>query len=142
MIYPWIKTLHLLAVITWMAGIFYIFRLFAYHTKHRADGATVLVFREMEWKMLRIVMLPGALATVALGVTMLVMNPELLTHRWLHVKLAGVLGMIWYHWYAERAAARLRRDDYFLTEYSARLLHAVPTVLLGAIVAMAVLKPS
>lgn len=70
--YLWIKALHVLAVITWMAGIFYIFRLFGYHTRHRKEPSTVAVFREMEWKMLRIVMLPGALASIALGVTMLV----------------------------------------------------------------------
>jgi putative membrane protein len=139
--YLWIKALHILAVMTWMAGVFYIFRLFAYHTKHRSGAATAAVFREMEWKMLRIVMLPAAIASIALGVAMLTINAELLSARWLQVKLAAVLGMLAYHWYAERTFARLRRDDYFLTEGQARMLHVVPTVLLAIIVAMVVLKP-
>jgi putative membrane protein len=139
--YLWIKALHILAVMTWMAGVFYIFRLYAYHTKHRAASATAAVFREMEWKMLRIVMLPAAIASVALGVTMLVLNTELFSARWLQVKVTAVLGMIVYHWYAERTFARLKRDEYFLTERQARMMHVVPTVLLGIIVAMVVVKP-
>ncbi len=139
--YLWIKALHILAVMTWMAGVFYIFRLFAYHTKYRAGVETAAVFREMEWKMLRIVMLPAAIASIALGVTMLVLNTELFFDRWLQVKLAAVVGMIVYHWYAERTFARLKRDDYFLTESQARMMHVVPTVLLAIIVAMVVVKP-
>jgi protoporphyrinogen IX oxidase len=140
--YLWIKALHILAVMTWMAGVFYIFRLFGYHTKHRAEAATAAVFREMEWKMLRIVMLPAAIASIALGGTMLAFNTDLLAARWLQVKLAAVLGMIAYHWYAERTFARLRRDDYVLTERQARMLHVVPTVLLAAIIVMVVVRPS
>ncbi|MFI5311005.1 MAG: CopD family protein [Gemmatimonadales bacterium] len=140
MSYLWIKVLHLLAVMTWMAGIFYIFRLLAYHARHRAEPATVALLVEMERKMLRIVMLPGASASVALGVLMLWMNPSLLSHRWLHLKLAAVLGMLAYHWYAERAVARFRRGDFFLSEIQSRALHLVPTVLLAIIVAMVVLQ--
>src|ERR1019366_4326573 len=127
--YLWIKALHILAVMTWMAGAFYIFRLFAYHTQHRADAATAVAFREMEWKMLRIVMLPAAIASLALGVAMLTIHTELLAARWLQVKLAAVLGMIAYHWYAERTFARLTRDEHILTERQARMMHVVPTVL-------------
>lgn len=141
MTYLWIKTFHILAVITWMAGAFYIFRIFAYHTKHRAQRETAAVFREMERKMMMVVMRPGAVLSVALGIAMLVSKPELLAHRWLHVKLAAVLGMIAFHGYAEWTAARLARDEYVLTERQARLMHVVPTILLFVIVAMVIVKP-
>ncbi|HLA90996.1 MAG TPA: CopD family protein [Gemmatimonadaceae bacterium] len=141
MTYLWLKTFHVLAVITWMAGAFYIFRIVAYHTKHREQRETAAVFREMERKMLLIVMRPGAAVTVALGIAMLVSKPELLAHRWMHVKLAAVLGMLAFHGYAEWAAAHVARDQYVLTERRARLLHIVPTVLLGLIVAMVIVKP-
>jgi putative membrane protein len=139
--YLWLKALHVLAVMTWMAGLFYVFRLFAYHARHRAEPAAVALLAEMEWNTLRIVMLPGALASIGLGVAMLVMNPASLSHRWLHVKLAAVAGMLAYHAWAEVTYARLRRGTYPLTEFQARTLHLVPTVLLVIIVAMVILQP-
>jgi len=140
--YLWLKVLHLLAVMTWMGGLFYIFRLFAYHAKHRAEPGAVALLLEMERNTLRIVMLPGALASIALGVAMLMMNPASLSHSWLHAKLAAVFGLLAYHWYGELTYARLRRGQYFLTELGARLLHLVPSILLAIILAMVMIQPS
>ena len=87
MSYLWLKTAHLLAMITWMAGSSYIFRLFGFHAERResADATALLVV--MERRLLRIVMLPGALLTVALGTTMLTLHPALIQERWLQLKL-------------------------------------------------------
>lgn len=140
--YLWIKSMHVIAVTAWMAGNFYIFRLYVYHVQQRADGAMAAVFRTMERKLLRLIMLPAAVASLALGVWMIGLQPGFLAQAWLWVKLAAVAGMVAAHAFSEYTARRFARADYFLTETQCRVLNEVPTLLLAVIVVMVIVKPA
>ena len=137
----WIKSLHLLAVMTWMAGVFYIYRLFAFHAARRAAPDATSLLRVMERRLLVVVMWPGAAASIALGVALLAMRPDYMAQHWFQAKLVAVVGMVAFNAHAEYTARRFARDEYFLTEGQSRLMHLVPTVLLGVIVVMVVVRP-
>ncbi|MCX5765831.1 MAG: CopD family protein [Gemmatimonadetes bacterium] len=141
MSYLWFKAAHLLAVITWMSGSSYIFRLFGFHVERRASADASALLVVMERRLLRIVMLPGALATVGLGLTMLTVHPELMHERWMQLKLGSVAVMLLYDGYAHWVATRFARGDYVLTAPQCRWLHSVPTTLLLVIVAMVIVRP-
>ncbi len=140
--YPWIKALHIISVITWMAGIFYLPRLFVYHVEQASKSdALDPIFQEMENKLLRAIMNPAMIATWVFGLC-LVFTPGLVdwSDIWPWTKAAAVLGMTqFHHWLA------LRRKDFqkgqnTLTGRQYRILNEVPTVLLIVIVFSVVLK--
>ncbi len=139
--YLWLKSIHVVAVIAWMAGIFYIFRLFVYHVQQRENESMAAVFRTMERKLLNIIMLPAAVISVVFGGWMIWQQTVLLQRPWLWIKLASVAGMIAFHWFSEHTAKRFARDDYFLSEKQCRALNEVPTILMFVIVFMVILKP-
>ncbi|MBI3567410.1 MAG: CopD family protein [Gemmatimonadetes bacterium] len=141
MTFLWLKALHILAVITWMAGVFYIYRLFAFHVARRDSADATALLRVMERRMLRVVMWPGAALSLALGLALLGMRMDYLSQHWFQLKLAAVAGMLAYNAHAEYTARRFARGEYFLTEVQNRLMHVVPTVLLGVIVVMVVVRP-
>jgi putative membrane protein len=141
MAYLWLKSIHVIAVIAWMAGIFYIFRLFVYHVQQRANESMAAVFRTMERKLLNIIMLPAAVLSVIFGTWMIWDRTDFLHQPWLWIKLVSVAGMITFHWFSEYTAKRFARDDYFLTEKQCRALNEVPTILMFVIVFMVILKP-
>lgn len=140
--YLWIKVLHIISVITWMAGIFYLPRLFVYHVEN-AEKSDALdpIFQEMEHKLLRAIMNPAMIATWVFGLC-LVFIPGLIDWSaiWPWTKAAAVLGMTqFHHWLA------LRRKDFVkgqntLTGRQYRIMNEVPTVLLIVIVFSVVLK--
>ena len=141
MAYLWLKSIHVIAVIAWMAGIFYIFRLFVYHVQQRANESTAAVFRTMERKLLHIIMLPAGVISVISGSWMIWEQKDFLHQPWLWIKLASVAGMIAFHWFSEYTATRFASGDYFLTEKQCRALNEVPTILMFVIVFMVILKP-
>jgi putative membrane protein len=135
-VYPWTKALHVISVIAWMAGIFYLPRLFVYHVEEVEKGsATDLLFQKMERKLLRLIMNPAMTATWIFGLA-LVFTPGIVdwAQVWPWPKAAAVLGMTWFHhWLGYRrkefVAGTNRRDG---RRY--RLMNEVPTVLLAIIV--------
>ncbi len=141
MAYLWLKAIHVIAVIAWMAGIFYIFRLFVYHVQQRASESMAAVFRTMEHKLLRVIMLPAGALSVLFGVWMIRERQDFLHQPWLWVKLLSVAGIIAFHGFSEYTAKRFARGDYFLTEKQCRALNEVPTILMFVIVFMVILKP-
>jgi putative membrane protein len=99
MAYPWIKALHIMSVIAWMAGLFYLPRLFVYHTEQSQPGdSRDVVFQVMEYKLLRYIMRPSMIATWGFGL-LLVMTPGIVDWGsvWPYSKLGGVLVMTWFH---------------------------------------------
>jgi len=137
--YPWIKALHIMAVISWMAGIFYLPRLFVYHVE-RADGRDD-VFEAMEDKLYRVIMTPAMIATWGFGLC-LVVTPGVVDWgaAWPWVKVAGVVAMTLFHeWLGRRrrdfAAGRNR-----LTGRQYRVMNEVPTVLMVIIVLAVVVR--
>jgi putative membrane protein len=136
----WLKAFHIIAVVCWFAGIFYLPRLFVYHTL-AADQATREHLKIMERKLYRF-MTPFAWITVALGAAMILVNPSYYLHAgWLHLKLMLVAVLVGYHLYCGRllrafAADRNRRGHVFY-----RWLNELPVLVLFAAVILAVVKP-
>ena len=135
----WLKALHVVAMVTWFAGLFYLPRLFVYHAD-AVDSISVERFRVME-RRLFMIMTIGALATLLLGVAMIVAAPGYLKMGWLHVKLALVLVLIVYHvlcfkFVRDFATGRARRSSGWF-----RAFNEVPSLLLLGIVLLAVAKP-
>jgi len=138
-LYPWTKAFHIMSVIAWMAGLFYLPRLFVYHVE-QADGRDE-VFEIMERKLLRVIMNPAMIATWVFGLC-LVFTPGIVDWGsvWPWVKGAGVLAMTWFHHWLAR-----RRKDFLasrntLTGRQYRMMNEVPTLLMVVIVLAVVLR--
>ncbi len=139
--YLWLKAFHLIAVIAWFAGLFYIFRLFVYHVKFQDQPNMREGYRLMEHKLLYIIMYPAMLLSLLFGILLISANPSVLRASWFHLKLGAVALLIAYQVLAGITAKRFARGEFFLSEKACRLINEVPTVLLIAIVLLAVLKP-
>jgi len=135
----WLKAFHIIFVVTWFAGLFYLPRLFVYHAMAE-DEATISTLRTMQRKLLGITHVGGALALL-FGILMVVAVPAWLTDSWMHLKLALVLALVIYHaWCAalvkKFATGRVNRSHVWF-----RWFNEAPALLLIAIVLLVVLKP-
>lgn len=138
MAYLWVKALHVIFVVTWFAGLFYLPRLFVYHAD-AADAVGRERFKVME-RRLYALMTMGAGAAGTFGLAMLWLNPGLLHTGWFPVKLALVAGLIVYHVWCGRLVSRFRDDRNQRTSRWYRMFNEVPTLFLFAIVILAVTK--
>jgi putative membrane protein len=140
--YPWTKALHIISMVAWMAGMFYLPRLYVYHCETRPGSAESERFKVMERRLLKQIINPAMIATWAFGI-LLVLTPGLLdwSAGWWHVKLASVIALTVLH----GMYARWRKD--FLHDrnrHSARfyrIANEIPTLLLALIVIMVVVRP-
>ncbi len=141
-IYPWTKALHVISLIAWMAGIFYLPRLYVYHCELRPGSAESERFKIMEYRLLKQIMNPAMIATWIFGV-MKVLTPGVLgwASGWWHVKLLCVILMTGFH----GAMSRWRKD--FLADANRRshkfyrIANEIPTVLMVVIVIMVIVRP-
>lgn len=141
--YLWVKAGHVIAMIAWMAGLFYLPRLFVYHVERGGEDPKLsAVFETMEEKLLRVIMNPAMIATWILGLVMIAMLGRAgLSEGWLHVKLLAVVLMTAFHmWLAKRRKVFLAGEN-TLSGRTYRLMNEVPTVLLVVIVVMVIVKP-
>ncbi len=140
--YPWTLGLHIVSVISWMAGLFYLPRLFVHHVEQGMEvDAVGPIFEMMEFKLLRVIMNPAMIATWVFGL-MLVFTPGLVdwTSVWPWTKGAGVLGMTWFHhWLAKRRKDFVAGENR-ITGRQFRMMNEVPTVLMIVIVFSVVVK--
>ncbi|MBZ0331441.1 protoporphyrinogen oxidase HemJ [Halomonas sp. ANAO-440] len=141
--YLWLKALHIVAVITWFAAMFYLPRLYVYHAMARDKGEhqAIEYFTVMERKLYRGIMTPSMIAVLGLGVWLLYLMPHWLGMGWMHVKLLLVLLLVIYHhvcliYLKQFAAGRCSRNHVYF-----RWFNEVPVIALLAIVVLAVLKP-
>lgn len=140
--YPWIKALHIMAVLSWMAGLFYLPRLFVYHAEQSKVGDQLDgTFQTMERKLLRGIMNPAMVVTWICGLWM-VFTPGIVdwTLIWPYAKGASILGMTWFHHWCG-----LRRKDFVnanntRTGRDYRIMNEVPTLLMVVIVLSVILK--
>ena len=141
-LYPWTKALHLIAVIAWMAGMFYLPRLFVYHSTVPAGAETSEMFKVMERRLLRAIINPAMGAAWILGIT-LVLTPGVVDWGagWWHGKMAGFLGMSAFHGHLATARKGFERDERPKSERYWRIANEVPTLLLVLIVVMVIVKP-
>lgn len=140
MAHQWLKALHIIAVITWMAGILYFWRLLVYHAME-TEEVVIERFKVMERRLRRAIMNPGMVVSVGLGIAMLVNTPAFLKMPWMHLKLTLVFLLLGNHFMAVRAARRLCEDPRSISHKRLRVLNEVPTLLMILIVILVVIKP-
>jgi putative membrane protein len=141
--YLWLKALHIIAVISWMAGLLYLPRLFVYHAATQPGSEQSETFKTMERRLLKAIMTPAMIATWLFGLAMIwTMGFDAFKAAgWLHTKLVLVLALSAMHglmsrWQRDFAHDRNRRSQKFF-----RIANEIPTLLMIAIVILAVVKP-
>ena len=141
MLYLWLKALHIIAVVCWFAGLFYLPRLFVYHAMSE-DETSHERFCTMERKLYRGIMGPAMVAVLVFGIWMLVLNPGLFASgAWLHVKLTLVALLVGYHHACGSLRKRFARGDNRRSHVFYRWFNEVPVLFLLAIVILVVVKP-
>ncbi len=138
---PWIKALHVLSVIAWMAALLYLPRLYVYHAQAAPGSETSETFKVMERRLLKAIGTPAMIASLVFGLILLG-QPGIFEQGWMHLKLLLLLGMFVMHglyakWRKDFEADRNTRPHTFY-----RWMNEVPTVLLIGIVLLAVAKPN
>jgi putative membrane protein len=141
MLYLYVKALHIIAAVSWMAGLLYLPRLFVYHADTDIGSVRAETFKVMERRLLKAIMNPAMIATFGFGIWMLYLNPSLLLEGWMHVKIVCVLAMAWCHGVFGRIRRQLENDQTPYSSKAYRIWNEVPTVLLIVIVIMAVVEP-
>jgi len=140
--YPWIKALHIMAVISWMAGLFYLPRVMVYHVE-RAETGDVLdvTFQIMESKLLRVIMNPAMISTWFFG-GLLVVTPGIVDWAmvWPWLKGGSVLIMTWFHHWLSLRRKDFEKGQNSLTGRQYRLMNEVPTILMIVIVLSVIIK--
>lgn len=141
--YSWVLAFHIMSVISWMAMLFYMPRLFIYHVEHRKNGSAFTdVIEIQEEKLWRIIGNPAFFASLISGIIMIWLNPDLFkSGAWLHVKLTAVVLLTAYHFSLnyfrkELLAKKCQKSGKFF-----RFYNEVPTLLMIIIVIMVVIKP-
>jgi putative membrane protein len=141
-VYPWVKALHLIAVIAWMAGLLYLPRLFVNHYRTPVGSPQAEMLQGMERRLLRAIMNPAMILVWLLGIT-LVLTPGVVDWRagWWHTKLLCVLAMTGMHHHLSASRMALAREDRRHSERYWRAMNEVPTLLMIVIVIMVIVKP-
>ena len=140
--YAWIKALHVVAVISWMAGMFYLPRLFVYHAERAAPGSDLdLTFQVMEEKLLRVIMGPAMLVSWVAGLLLIGMGGIDFGAVWGWVKIASVIAMTGMHVWLAARRKDFARGENRRTGRSYRIANEVPTVLMLLIVVAVIVRP-
>jgi protoporphyrinogen IX oxidase len=141
-VYPWIKALHIVSVVAWMAGLLYLPRLFVYHADAPAGSDKAETFKIMERRLLHGIMNPALLGVVILG-TLLAVTPGLIDWRqgWIWTKLALVAGLFGFHHALAHWRKQFAADRYPHTARFFRAINELPMLALIAIVILVVVKP-
>ncbi|MEX0839463.1 MAG: protoporphyrinogen oxidase HemJ [Parvibaculum sp.] len=139
--YIWIKALHIISVIFWMAGMAYLPRLFVYHAEAAPGSDKAETFKVMERRLLRGIINPAMIASFVFGIAMLVANPDLLAQGWMHAKLFLILVMSVLHGFFARWRKQLERDENRHDARFYRIVNEAPPLLVIFIVLLAVAKP-
>jgi protoporphyrinogen IX oxidase len=140
--YPWIKSLHIVSVVAWMAGLLYLPRLYVYHSTAAAGSELSETFKIMERRLLRGIMTPAMVATWGFGLA-LAGTPGAVDWRmgWIWAKLALVIGLTIFHFLLARWHAAFAADHNRGSTRLFRIVNELPTLALIAIVVLVVVKP-
>jgi len=139
--YQTLKALHLVFVISWFAGLFYIFRLFVYHLQNWEHPHTRSVICLMERRLIRYIMLPAAVGSLGFGLALLSSNNSLLHTGWIWAKLSFVLLLFIYHGLAWWTHIEMKHGRAIFSERACRAINEIPTIALIAISLLVFLKP-
>ncbi len=145
--YNYIKSLHLIFVVTWFAGLFYMPRLFIYHIEARekpqeARDVLSAQFRVMERRLWYIITWPSAVLCTLFALWLLWLMPAWLSQPWMHIKLGFILLLIAYHLKTHQMFLRFQREDFSYTSQYMRVWNEGATLILFAVVFLAILKSS
>lgn len=143
--YLWFKTLHIVGVVVWFAGLFYLVRLFIYHVE--ANDLTPELqqpfqqqYALMERRLANIITTPGMVVAVSMAIGLLIAQPSWLQQGWMHAKLAFVAALLAYHWFCYRLMGQLQRGECHWNGRQLRALNELPTLLLVIVVMLVVFK--
>lgn len=137
----WILSFHIITIITWFAGIFYLPRLYVYHAMSE-DDTSIERFKVMERKLYRGIMIPSGIIATLLGIWLVTLNyPYYLKAGWFHVKITLVILLWAYHLYCGHLRSVFYRNENKHSHRYYRIINEIPVLLLIAIVILAVVKP-
>jgi putative membrane protein len=137
----WLKVIHIVSVVAWMAGLFYLPRLFVYHCGVPLDSEASELFKVMERRLMTAIMRPAAVASLLSGVLLFIAGEFEFLQVWVLGKLAAVFLLCLYHGALEAYLQRFARDERVRDARFFRILNEVPTLLLIIIVVFIVIKP-
>jgi len=143
LVYPWVKAFHIMAVISWMAGLFYLPRLFVYHAERVQTGTeTDELFQMMELKLLKFIMNNAMIAAWIAGFVMAI-TPGVIDWSavWPYAKLLSVIGMTWFHMWLAARRKDFERGENVLNGRRYRMMNEVPTLLMIVIVVSVIVRP-
>jgi putative membrane protein len=138
--YLWLKALHIIAVISWMAGMLYLPRLFVYHAASKPGSEQSETFKVMERRLLKFIMTPAMTVTWLVGIV-LILQGKWLGASWLHVKLLLVLAMTILHGVMTQWVQAFAHDRNLHAAKFYRIVNEIPTVLMIVIVLLVAVKP-
>ena len=141
MLYLSIKALHIIAMVCWFAGLFYLPRLFVYHTTVQNNKEEYNRFCTMERKLYKGIMLPSMVITIIFGGLLIYLNSYLLSEGWIHAKLTLVLFLIGYHHICGAYVKKFAQNINSKSEKFYRWFNEAPVIFLILIVFLAILKP-
>ena len=142
-LYPWTKSLHIISVVAWMAGLFYLPRLFVYHVERVETGSdTDDMFQTMERRLLRAIMNPAMVATWLFGLA-LVFTPGMVDWAsvWPWSKAAGILVLTWFHHWLARRRVDFQKGANTVSGRGYRVMNELPTLMLIVIVVSVIVRP-
>ena len=139
-LYPWIKALHVVSVIAWMAALLYLPRLFVYHAEAAPGSEMSETFKVMERRLLRGIMTPAMIAALVFGILLLLV-PGVIQQGWLHVKFLLLIGMFGLHGFFSRCRKDFAEDRNRRSARLYRWLNEMPALLMVMIVLLAIAKP-
>jgi putative membrane protein len=145
MAYSWFKAFHIVGIVVWFAGLFYLVRLFIYHVEADQEpepARTILKnqYEIMEKRLYRIITNPGMWVTVAMAIGLVYTEPEVLKEPWLHFKLLFVTLLLGYHYYCGYLMKQLAANNCSWSSQKLRALNEAPTIILVVVVLLAVFK--
>ena len=136
------KSLHLIAVISWMAGLLYLPRIFVYHVENIKDKNSTNIFKTMERKLYFFIMMPAMFLSWFFGLILIsILGFDILLMMWAQVKLIFVILLTFYHFYLGYLLSKFRLDQNTKTSRFFRIINEVPTILLILIVFIVIFKP-
>jgi protoporphyrinogen IX oxidase len=143
--YLFFKALHIIGFVSWFAGLFYLVRIFVYHSETSEKPIEHRAFMQKEFSLMQrraftIIATPAMVITWACGLTMLYINPAILDQNWIRVKLVLLLILTAYHFYCKTIIFKQANGKQTLNSFQFRLLNEFPTLFLVAIVLLAVVR--
>ncbi len=142
MAYKWLKALHVISVIAWMAGMLYLPRLFVYHADAKKGSELSETLKIMERRLLRRIVNPAMIATFIFGGAMIAANPDIMKQHYMHAKLGFVVIMTGIHMFLVKCRRAFEEDRNTYSTVFYRFLNEVPALLIIIIVILIIVKPN